>query len=132
MDKNEFVRRLTHTAPEIGDTFKLANPTDCFAEEHSWRCNGYIKLVAPERMMTRGNSLGALLNNKFIESAAKKNGKLMVWCEKDEATHVTGVGVAGITAKICDIEVTGRVSWDEETIQKEVEQHRRLIGRYVD
>lgn len=128
MSKKEFVRKLVNPVPEIGDTFKLKDESD----DHQWRCNGYIKLVVPETMMVKGESLGAILTNKLIETAAKKNGKMLVWCEKEEATHVTGVGVAGITAKISDIIVTGRVPWDEETIQSEIELHRRLIGRYVD
>ena len=132
MKKTEFVRRLTNPVPDIGDTFKLKDPKDSFSASHGWRVTGYIKLVVPQTLMVKGDSLGAILTNKLIETAPTKNGKIMMWCEKDEATHVTGAGVAGITVKVDEIEVTGRVSWDEETIQNEVEQHRRMIGRYVD
>ena len=97
-----------------------------------------MKLVNPDSMLEDEDEavdkgdISALLNNLLIQSAQKKDGKLMMWCAKEEATHVTGAGVAGCIEKLSDIEVTGRVPWTEEMIQSEVEQHERLIGQYVD
>ena len=134
MKKSEFVRRLNNPIPEIGDTFKIVNPDSVLGSEHSWRCTGYMKLVTPETMKydEDKHGLGAMLNNLLIDSAQKKDGKIMMWCAKEEATHVTGAGVCGCMEKLSDIEVTGRVPWDDEMIQSEIDQHERLIGQYVD
>ncbi len=95
-----------------------------------------MKLLVPDEhkaeVSHKYNDLAEIINDMLIDSAQKKDGKLMMWCAKREATHVTGAGVAGCIEKISDIEITGRVSWDEETIQREVQQHERMIGQYVD
>lgn len=132
MKKTEFVRRLNNPVPEIGDTFKLSRDAEWPTRDHSWRVTGYMKLVTPETMKRDENSLGDMLNNVLIDSAQKKDGKIMMWCAKEEATHVTGAGVAGCMEKLSDIEITGRVSWSEEMIQDAVRQHERMIGQYVD
>lgn len=136
MNKTEFVRRLNNPVPEIGDTFKLSREAQWPTRDHSWRVTGYIKLVEPEahksNEASKYDEIGAMLNNILIDSAQKQDGKLMMWCAKEEATHVTGTGVAGCIEKISDIEVTGRVSWSEDMIQNAVRQHERMIGEYVD
>lgn len=135
MQKTEFVRRLTNPIPEIGDTFKVVD-AEWPTKDHSWRVTGYMKLVTPEALKAEQSKkfteLGGMLNDILIDSAQKRDGKLMMWCKKEEATHVTGAGVAGCTRRLDEIVVTGRVPWDEETIQREVEQHERMIGEYVD
>lgn len=43
-------------------------------------------------------------------------------CLREEAEYVSGYGVGGTIQRVTDVTVTGRVSWDEKTIQ----EHRDL------
>lgn len=50
------------------------------------------------------------------------------WCRREEAEYVSGAGVDGTIQRVSDVTVTGRVSWDEETIQYHRNSANKLAG----
>jgi hypothetical protein len=50
------------------------------------------------------------------------------FCRREEATHVSGYGVSGVIVPAAGLQLTGRVSWSEETIAEERESANRLAG----
>ena len=138
MNKEKFKEQLKHgKAPDIAIAFTRKPGTTRFPDDHRYRVSGWMKLVDPEALKAEQAKLyrpgvGALLNGILIDSASKKDGKLMMWCTREEATHVTGTGVGGCTVPIDEIECHGYVNWDQETIDKARESALRLVGEYVD
>lgn len=55
----------------------------------------------------------------------------MVWCTREEATHVSLTGICGALARIEDCKVVGRVPWPEEQISQARASAMRLVGRML-
>jgi hypothetical protein len=52
----------------------------------------------------------------------------MEFCHREEAEYVSGYGVGGVIARLGEITLTGRVTWDEETIQEHRDLANQLAG----
>ena len=60
---------------------------------------------------------------KLISEGKAANRRVkMIFCKRDEATHVSFSGVCGGHAAIAEVEVVGQCDWTEERF---VEQHKR-------
>lgn len=55
-----------------------------------------------------------------LKEKAPKRTRL-VWCCRDEATHVALSGVGGAVAPITECKVVSRVAWSDEVIQQSVD-----------
>ena len=87
-----------------------------------------MRLAELDRMKT-GNPLLDIC----MEAACKEDGKLVVWCSREEATHVSGYGLAGCIAPLEKIKVTGSLAgwWSKELIEDHRKAAQALIGEYV-
>ena len=80
------------------------------------------------------SGISAVFHNLQVESAhTNRNGKLWVWCDRKEATHLSCYGVSGRTIAVEDAKVVGHVSdsWSEERVIELRASAERLIGEYV-
>lgn len=133
--KQNFIDGLKHgKAPDVAISFKKKDDGSRFPDEHSYRVTGWMKLVDPEVLKIEQRKLFKhdFLSDILIDSAQKEDGKIMMWCTREEATHVTGSGVCGCIVPIKDIICDGYVKWDKETIDNARESALRNVGEYVD
>lgn len=96
------------TIPDIGDTFAHG--------DHTYRVDGWLK------------------PNPTPSAVSARHGPdrvPLVFCRRDEAVYVSGYGVCGRIVRVSDVVATGRVSWSEETIERERQSNQMLIGREV-
>ena len=108
--------------PRIGEIFVYKNdPT------RRYRVEGFYK------EFVRKPRKDAILDEIFQDIEARKSpeqkareAKLMkvVGCSRDEATFVSGAGVAGTVARLEDIEIIGLVEWKPRTIQRYRQAYR--------
>lgn len=135
MNKQKFVETIKHgKAPDIAIRFKRKPGTTKFSDDSSYRVSGWYKLVEPEALKAEqaGKFKRSWLNDILIDSAHKRDGKLLMHCTREDATHVAGTGIGGCIVAIEDIICDGYVNWDKETIDKERERALMYVGEYVD
>lgn len=56
----------------------------------------------------------------------------LMFCLREHAEYVEGVGVCGVTVPVEDVVVTGRVPWSADTIEDDRRYAVFLAGRLVD
>jgi len=128
--REQFVHVLKHgPVPDIGDIIqRKVDEEREMGFDRKWRVTGWLKAVPLEALLT-----GDFLKDVLLETAsrAEEIGMVMVWCTRQEATHVSGSGVAGCLLHISEVEVVGRVNWTEDQIESERHSHMRIIGEYL-
>jgi hypothetical protein len=137
--------------PDVGETFTTTHTWEyrrwqwtpfpwyrrhVHTEVHSYRVTGWMRR-RPPRPAPRDEQQ-ALLREMFDQMIA--DGRMegprgfgpdqvpLEFCHREEAEYVGGAGVAGTIERLSDITLTGRVSWDEKTIQEERDFANRLAG----
>ena len=111
-------------APDIGTTFKYHS----HGKLSSFRVTAYQRRVRPEEIPPDTNeSVGAMLTRVLYDGRSSD----FVFCNRAEATHVSGTGVASCTAPIEEIEVTGHVNeaWSKELMDSAHKHAEWLIGQ---
>jgi hypothetical protein len=125
--------------PRIAETFKKKGwekekyKTD---RDRKWRVDGFYKTYvykAPDRstLSKRDREMAEVTDDIMVEilaeeradmtpsQLARKNREIkIISCTREEAEFVGGVGVAGIILRLEDVEITGRVTWDDRTIAR--------------
>jgi len=130
--KKRFVDAIKHgKAPDIAISFKKKPDVGRWPDEHSYRVTGYIKMVDPETLKTKAHK-DDWISGLLIDTAHKRDGKLLMRCTREEATHVSGTGVAGCIVAIEDIICGDYVNWDKETIDDARKSALRNVGEYID
>lgn len=128
--REQFARTLKYgPVPDLGDVIQKKVDHEREAGwDRKWRVSGWLKAVELEKLKT-----GDFLKDVLLEQAAEElgNGYVLVWCERHEATHVTGSGVAGCLLPIGEVEVVGRVNWSEGQLQEQIDSQRHRIGEYL-
>lgn len=132
--KDDFVENLKHgKAPDVCISFKKKDDGKPHPDTHSYRVTGWMKMVEPEvlKVEQAGMFKHDILNEILIDSAQKRDGKLMMWCTREEATHVTGYGVCGCIVPIADIICDGYIAWSKEQIDEARVSALDNVGEYV-
>lgn len=101
---------------------------------HRYRVTGWMRLLPWEANEFEKALTGALPgeHDPFwadFYSDRQILGQRLVWCRREEATHVTGAGVSGCIAPLSKIIVTGRVPWSKEHIDQERDWALSLAAR---
>lgn len=134
MDKESFVENLKHgKAPDVCISFKVKDDGKPHPDKHSYRVTGWMKMVDPEALKAKQAKLykNPILNDILIDAAHKREGKLMMWCTREEATWVTGYGVCGVTHRIENIICDGYIAWSKEQIDEARKDALSNVGEYV-
>jgi len=108
--------------PRIGEIFVYKNdPT------RRYRVEGFCKefVRKPRKDAILDEIFQDIESRKSPEQKARE-AKLMkvIGCSRDEATFVSGAGVAGTVARLEDIEIIGLVEWKPRTIQRYRQTYR--------
>lgn len=105
---------------------------DAFYRDHDgkltrWRVNGYLcETVKPTNP---DDWIGKLLYQ--TQQKIGRDQKRLSWCAREQATHVSLVGVCGATVKASDCKVVGRVAWTEDRIAADEAANTRRIGQAI-
>jgi hypothetical protein len=134
------------SAPDVGDIVEYG--LNSFrTEPATYRVSAWLKRPAPKTRLTGHDMLvaGAMrrdLDKDQICEAILHNiipgenprGTQLVWCGREDATHVSLSGICGAIAPIGECRVVGRVSWSAEDVAEEVEfaLHLAQSGRPSD
>lgn len=110
-------------APDVGEIFEYGRP-NLYSFSHRYRVTGWMRAkpwVANDYEKALTGALEGEHNPFWIDFYSEQVilGQRMVWCKREEATHVTGAGVSGCIAPLTKIKVIGRVRWSEEDIDRE-------------
>ena len=131
MSAERFLEILEHgQAPDIAIRFKRKPGTSKFPDEHSYRVTGWYKMVDPEVLKSKSHK-DDWISGLLVDTAHKRDGKLIMHCTREEATHVGGAGVGGCLVAVKDIICGGYVDWPQEIIDKDRERALRCVGEYV-
>jgi hypothetical protein len=126
--------------PDIGDTFTVTKVWEwrrwqltpfpwhrrhVHVEEHSYRVSAWMRRrqPRPEPQDEQSRMVREIIAEMMADGRIEGPRGLgpdrvpLEFCHREEAEYVEGVGVAGTIVRVSDVAVTGRVSWDEETIQ---------------
>jgi hypothetical protein len=137
--------------PDVGETFEttlvwewrlwrwLPFPgyyTRTHQETRSYRVNSWMRRrqPRPEPQDEQSRLVREIMDKLIAEDpmygprCAGPDNVPLEWCRREDAEYVSGVGVAGVIARLSDITLTGRVSWDEETIDGYRDFANRLAG----
>lgn len=137
--------------PDVGDTFTVTDawtyrkwqwtpfPRYCartYTDQHSYRVTGWMRRRPPrpeprdEREALTRQIIDEMLADGRLEPqrGAGPDGVPLEWCHREDAEYVEGAGVGGIIQRVADVTVTGRVSWDEKTIQEYRDLANSLAG----
>lgn len=114
--------------PDIGDIVYYKGKT--------WRVSAWMKVVHKKKLMktdyfisdTMPKSFGDLISDILIESATNPKGFVRMWCSREEATLLCGVGICGCTIPVKECIIVGKVKWSEERIAESKQSAERLIG----
>ncbi len=118
--------------PAIGSIVTVTCPKgDAFYRQYDgtltrWRVNGYLcETVKPPV----ADWIAKILYD--TQQRISSDHKRMSWCARENATHVSLVGVCGATVKASRCKVVGRVPWSEKHIAEEEAANTRRIGRAI-
>lgn len=124
--------------PRIAEIFKKKGWEDekyKTDRNHSWRVDGFYKTYVynPDRrkLSKKDREMAEMTDEIMVDilaeeraemspsQLARKNREIkIISCTREEAEFVGGVGVAGIILRLEDVEITGRVTWDDRTIAR--------------
>lgn len=102
--------------------------------DRKYRVDGYVREYDPiAEMPEPQDEMDRITQDVVVKMINKEKEEgtyrtRYIWCEKEDATHVTGSGVAGCLAPISEVKIIGKVEWSEEAVQHQIDSHRRLIG----
>jgi hypothetical protein len=136
--------------PDIGETFEITRTWPyrrwqwtpfpwhrlrVYSETHRYRVQSWLRRRSP--LLPPASEEEALVR-QFLDQALAEEGLErrwhgpdnvpLEWCYREEAEYVIGYGVAGTIQRVADVTVTGRVSWDEKTIQEHRDFANQLAG----
>lgn len=108
-------------APDIGSLvdYSKRKTEDASPWDYQYRVDGWVRfktIEIPEWLRFDG------------ESATKQ---VQVWCTREEATHVSLVGVCGALVPVEDVTVTGMVDWPEKHLAQARRDAMSRIGRPI-
>ncbi len=117
--------------PTIGAKFEY--------KTRKYRVDAFLKVVERQSRdliaVTKDptSSFSDVLEELLFQGHQKINGERFVFCSRQEATHVSGSGIAGCIASIDNIKVTGHVSsvWDAEQLQYAIDHAKSLEGEMI-
>lgn len=125
--------------PRIAETFKKKGwekEKYKMEQERSWRVTGFYKTYvyeAPDRskMSKRDREMSEMTDDIMVKILAEERADMsaselarkereikIIACTREEAEFVSGSGVAGVILRLEDVEITGRVNWDDRTIAR--------------
>lgn len=106
MTANLPVRRV----PDIGETF--------IHQGRHYRVSAWLRAAPPPKPRPGQRAWINALLWSTQQDCGPRNEKLM-FCLREHAQYVEGVGVGGEIVAVEDVVVTGRVDWSEELLQSE-------------
>lgn len=115
--------QLKTLAPDVGALVEYG--LDGYrARPATYRVSGWMKErpVEPtsDELIDQGvTDIGRILRAILYETQQEVQGKKMIWCTREEATHLSLTGVCGAIAPIEACKVVGRVDWSEKQIDEE-------------
>ncbi len=100
----------------------------------TYRVSGWLKSAPPPAPPSDQDGPYGFLRQMLYQTQQKvgPDSKRLKFCTREEAEYLNLVGVAGAIARVGEVKVVGRVSWDEETIDQERQQAIALAGRAID
>lgn len=122
-------------APDVCVGFVKKDDGSAYPDKHRYRVTGWYKMVDPEALKREqsGNSSRSWISGLLIDTAHKRDGKLIMHCTREEATHVGGAGVGGCIVAVEDIICDDHyINWPEDVIDRHRESALRNVGEYVD
>ena len=122
-------------APDVCVGFVKKDDGSAYPDKHRYRVTGWYKMIDPEALNRETSKLWnrPYLNDILIDTAHKRDGKLIMHCTREEATHVGGAGVGGCIAAIEDIICDDHyINWTQEAIDSQRKSALRNVGEYVD
>jgi hypothetical protein len=137
--------------PDVGDVFTVTDAWTyrrwqwapfpryrrrVYTETHHYRVTGWMRRRLPrpeprdEREALTRQIIDEMLADGRLEPqrGAGPDRVPLEWCHREEAEYVEGAGVGGTIQRVADVTVTGRVSWDEKTIQEYRDHADSLAG----
>lgn len=105
--------------------------------DHSWRVVGFYKTYvyeAPDRskLTKRMREMAEMTDEIMVKILAEERAEMtpsqlaskereikIISCTREEAEFVCGVGVSGNILRLEDVEIIGRVNWDDSMIERE-------------
>ncbi|UJJ60608.1 hypothetical protein [Rhodanobacter denitrificans] len=110
-------------APAVGTVFTYNGA--------KYRCTGWLRPADPPKP---GPEWDDFLDELLYDAAYQRDGVRFRWCLREEATHVSGRGIAGCLAEIARIRVIGRAELPAAVLRSEearavaLGRARRLVG----
>jgi hypothetical protein len=125
--------------PRIAEIFKKKgweNEKYKMDRDHSWRVTGFYKTwVSPRKdrskLTKQDREMSEMTDEIMVEILAEERAEMtpselarkereikIIQCSREEAEFVSGAGVAGIILRLEDVEITGRVTWDDRMIAR--------------
>jgi hypothetical protein len=114
--------------PQIGECFQH--------NDHFYRVTGWVRLVKHEPLPTNTPDTEVNLANETVNEFMEKSGAFgrlrEQWCLPEEATHVTGSGIAGCIVRIELVHWEGKiVNWSPEQLEADTQRAKKMAGRWV-
>jgi len=123
-------------APDVCVGFVKKDDGSAYPDKNRYRVTGWYKMVDPEALKREQAKLykdgRSFLNDILIDASHQRDGKLIMHCTREEATHVGGAGVGGCIAAIEDIICDNHyINWTQEAIDSQRKSALRNVGEYI-
>ena len=96
-----------------------------------YRVTGYDMMMSGAMMsdLDKDQRGEVILQPIFERLAANTSRRTrLIWCRREEATHVSLSGVCGAVAPISECKIVGRVNWDEVDVQEQVDTANHMAA----
>lgn len=122
--------------PRIGESFRVKGRED---ERYGYRVTGFYKTyILPKGKIDVDDFFDKIIDEikeeeraSMTEAQRKRKDQEMkiISCSRDEAEFVSGAGVGGTIVRLEDVEITGRVNWEDRTIaRRRLAYDKRLVS----
>jgi len=115
---------MRNLAPDVGSRVEYKGNT--------YRVNSWLREQDVPEPLDIDVDIDDMLNDIIVQASyTNQNGKNLVWCIREEATHVSCSGICGACVPVTEVKVIGRVPWTEEDIEKLRDSALRKVGQMV-
>lgn len=112
-------------APDVGALFIVPSQPPGINGQSRYRLTSWLREMDPPKPGVNW------IDEILYEGQQTIQGKKLVHCTRNEASHVSGTGVCGCIVSIDKIKVVGRVPWSKELIAEERRRALLSVGTPV-
>ena len=132
------IEQPTQERPAIACRFRIKDEKPFAGQVHSYRATGFYRLeeMAPEKLIENPKDGGEVAHNVIEKILREEYGDgprfRIIKCLPEDATIISGTGVAGTVVPLKDVIIDGLVEWSDTKIKQAQGKYLDTVANYTE